>query len=109
MKLRIIFKSFEKESLELCFVQFRDILLQKFQNKYFLIGAVSLPTRIKKFCVLRSPHVDKDSREQYEYRLYKKFFDLEVKENFEIFDDILNIEIPTGISISVLRIKSDFY
>ena len=105
MKLRITFKSFEKEPLEICFNEFRNLLLQNFQTKYQVIGAVSLPTKIKKFCVLRSPHVDKDSREQYEYRLYKKFFDIQVKQDYTFLDDLLGVEIPSGISISIIKIR----
>ena len=105
MKLRIFFKSFEKQPLELCFEQYRQLLLSKFQSKCQLIAAVSLPIRIKKFCILRSPHVDKDSREQYEYRLYKKFFDIKLGEDYRVLDDLLTLEIPSGVTISLVKLK----
>ena len=37
-----------------------------------VVGPVPLPTRIEKFCVLRSPNIDKDSREQFEIRIHKR-------------------------------------
>lgn len=39
-------------------------------------GPVPLPTEIKKFCVIRSPHIDKDSREQFEIRTHKRLVDI---------------------------------
>lgn len=106
MKLRIFFKAFEKQPLECCFEQYRQLLLSKFHSKCQLLAAVSLPIRLKKFCVLRSPHVDKDSREQYEFRLYKKFFDIQLGQDYTVLDDLLNIEIPSGVAISLVKLKS---
>ena len=74
MKFRILFKSFDNELIDLASFQLRTILLKTDCN---LKGVVSLPTKIKRFCVLRSPHIDKDSREHFELRIYKRFIDLE--------------------------------
>jgi small subunit ribosomal protein S10 len=41
-----------------------------------VVGPVPLPTRIEKFCVLRSPNIDKDSREQFEIRIHKRLIDI---------------------------------
>ena len=54
----------------------------------------------KKFCVLRSPHIDKDSREHFEIRLYKKFIDLDVNSS-KIFDLLLTFKLPAGINSSI--------
>lgn len=48
------------------------------------------------FCVLRSPHVDKDSREHFEIRMYKQFFDVET-ESIEILNDLMKVNLPSGI------------
>ena len=61
---------------------------------------MSLPTKIKRFCVLRSPHVDKDSREHFELRLYKKFVDI-TTESATILDSLLKTELPAGVSCSL--------
>jgi len=71
MKFRILLKSFNNELIHTS-SQILMSTLSKSDCK--LSGAISLPIRIKRFCVLRSPHVDKDSREHFELRLYKRFF-----------------------------------
>jgi small subunit ribosomal protein S10 len=55
--------------------------------------------KIKRFCVLRSPHVDKDSREHFELRLYKRFIDLNTTSSN--LDLLLKTELPAGVSCSL--------
>jgi small subunit ribosomal protein S10 len=97
MKFRILLKSFDNESINLASQQLRSALLP---TDCTLTGIVALPTRIKRFCVLRSPHVDKDSREHFEIRIYKRFMDLETISP-SIFDLLLKIELPSGVSCSL--------
>lgn len=104
IKIRIQFKSFEQKPLVLCFKQYQSLLLSKAQNKCRLIAAVSLPTKTRKFCVLRSPHVDKDSREQYEYRLYKKFLDLELFGDYQSLDELLSLDVPAGVLVNLKKL-----
>jgi small subunit ribosomal protein S10 len=66
------FESFDNELINLASQQLRSTLVK---TECKLNGTVALPTKIKRFCV-RSPHVDKDSREHFELRLYKRFIDL---------------------------------
>lgn len=94
MKFRILFKSFDNELIDLASRQLRTILLP---TDCKLKGVVSLPTKIKRFCVLRSPHIDKDSREHFELRLYKRFIDLETNSP-AIIDLLLKTELPAGVS-----------
>jgi small subunit ribosomal protein S10 len=68
-------------------------------------GTIALPTRIKRFCVLRSPHVDKKSREQFEVRLYKRFIDISTNSP-SILDMLLKTELPAGVSCSLKVIES---
>jgi len=63
-------------------------------------GVVALPTKIKRFCVLRSPHVDKKSREHFEIRLYKRLIDINT-ESPSILDLLLKTELPSGVSCSL--------
>ena len=63
-------------------------------------GPIPLPTRKRIYCVLRSPHVDKDSREQFEIRRYKRIIDI-YPESVQTFDAFLKIELPPGVSIDV--------
>lgn len=97
MKFRILFKSFNKYLINKIIVDFQLYLKQ---NNYLFTGFVSLPIKKKRFCVLRSPHIDKDSREHFEIRIYKKFIDIETL-NSNIFNNLLNFKIPAGISCSI--------
>lgn len=63
-------------------------------------GPIPLPTRKRIYCVLRSPHVDKDSREQFEIRNYKRIIDI-YPESSQTLDTFLKIELPPGVSMDV--------
>ena len=102
MKFRILLKSFNKDLIETACQQLRSSLLN---SECTLKGVVSLPTKIKRFCVLRSPHVDKDSREHFELRLYKKFVDIST-ESASILDLLLKTELPAGVSCSLKIINN---
>ena len=97
MKFRILLKSFNNELIQIASKQVRTTL-EKTESK--VSGNVSLPTKIKKFCVIRSPHVDKDSREHFEVRLYKRFIDIETNSPLAL-DSLLKTELPSGISCSL--------
>ena len=97
MKFRILLKSFNNEVINLASEQLRNTLLK---TDCQLNGVVALPTKIKKFCVLRSPHIDKDSREHFEVRLYKRFIDLTILSP-NILDSLLKTELPAGVSCSL--------
>ena len=73
MKFRILLRSFNNELINTASQQLRTTLLN---TDCKVTGTIALPTRIKRFCVLRSPHVDKKSREHFEVRLYKRFIDI---------------------------------
>lgn len=97
MKLRIIFKSFDKQKINFISQNLREFLVT--QN-YFVSGIIALPTKIKKFCVLRSPHVNKDSREHLEIRTYKQFIDV-TTESLTIFNLLLKFQIPAEVASSI--------
>ena len=97
MKFRILLKSFNKDLIETACQQLRSSLVN---SECTLKGVVSLPTKIKRFCVLRSPHIDKDSREHFEVRLYKRFIDLTILSP-NILDSLLKTELPAGVSCSL--------
>jgi len=102
MKFRIILKAYKNELLNLAVEQIRHNLLEK---NCKISGTISLPTKIKKFCVLRSPHVDKDSREHFELRISKRFIDIEAF-SFSAIDSLLTLEIPSGVSCSLKILES---
>jgi small subunit ribosomal protein S10 len=97
MKFRILLRSFDNDLINLACQQLRTTLVKTECN---LAGVVSLPTKIKRFCVLRSPHVDKDSREHFEIRIYKRFIDINTTSP-SILDLLLKTELPAGVSCSL--------
>jgi len=65
-----------------------------------VVGPVPLPTRIQKFCVIRSPHIDKDSREQFEIRTHKRLIDI-LKPTHKTIDALTKLQLPSGVEIDI--------
>jgi small subunit ribosomal protein S10 len=63
-------------------------------NKFSL---VSLPTDKRIYCVLRSPHVDKDSREHFEIRTHKRILDISYDPSVNMFELLSKSDLPPGI------------
>ena len=65
-----------------------------------VVGPVPLPTRIEKYTVLKSPHVDKKSREQFETRTHKRLLDI-VDPTAKTVDELKKLELPAGVEITL--------
>lgn len=65
-----------------------------------VFGPVPLPTRIERYTVLRSPHVDKKSREQFEIRTHKRLIDI-LEPTAKTMDALNKINMPAGIEIKI--------
>jgi small subunit ribosomal protein S10 len=63
-------------------------------------GPVPLPTDIKKFTVIRSPFIDKDSREQFEIRTHKRLIDI-LNPTSRTVDTLMRLQLPAGVDIEV--------
>jgi len=63
-------------------------------------GPVPLPTRIEKFCVIRSPLIDKDSREQFEMRTHKRLIDV-LEPTSRTVDALMRLNVPAGVDIEI--------
>ena len=63
-------------------------------------GPVPLPTRIRKFCVIRSPFIDKDSQEQFEIRTHKRLIDI-VQTTSRTIDALTRLNLPAGVEIDI--------
>ncbi len=63
-------------------------------------GPIPLPTKIEKFTVLRSPHIDKKSREQFEIRTHKRIIDI-TEPTPKTIDELRNLNMPAGVDIRV--------
>jgi small subunit ribosomal protein S10 len=67
-------------------------------------GPIPLPTRIEKFTVLRSPHVDKKSREQFEIRTHKRLLDI-VDPTPQTVDALMKLDLAAGVDVEI-KLKS---
>src|SRR4030066_483455 len=63
-------------------------------------GPVPLPTRIQKFCVIRSPFIDKDSREQFEMRTHKRLIDI-LDPTAKTIESLTRLNLPAGVDAGV--------
>ena len=63
-------------------------------------GPIPLPTRIEKFTVIRSPFIDKDSREQFEIRTHKRLVDI-LDPASKTVDALMRLSLPAGVDIEI--------
>ncbi len=63
-------------------------------------GPIPLPTRIEKFTVLRSPHIDKKSREQFEIRTHKRLVDI-LEPTPQTVDALMKLDLPAGVDVEI--------
>ena len=65
-----------------------------------VVGPIPLPTRINKFTVLRSPHVDKKSREQFEIRTHKRVLDI-VDPTPQTVDALMKLDLSASVDVEI--------
>ena len=63
-------------------------------------GPIPLPTKINKYCVLRSPHVDKKSREQFEIRTHKRLLDI-LEPTQQTLDALMKLDLSAGVDVEI--------
>ena len=63
-------------------------------------GPIPLPTRIEKFTVLRSPFIDKKSREQFEIRTHKRVLDI-VDPTMDTVNALMKLDLPAGVDVEI--------
>jgi len=63
-------------------------------------GPVPLPTKKTVYTVLRSPHVDKKSREQFEIRVHKRLIDI-IRSTPQTIDALMKLDLPVGVDIEI--------
>ena len=66
----------------------------------FVSGPVPLPTKIERFCVNRSPHVDKKSREHFEMRTHQRLIDI-LQASAKTMDALTHLDLPAGVDIQL--------
>ncbi len=93
-KIRVRLESFNHELLVSSCQKIVETLGRTSLNS---IGMVTLPTSKRIYCVLRSPHVDKDSREHFEIRMHKRILEIYYDPEVPIFDLLAEIDLASGI------------
>jgi small subunit ribosomal protein S10 len=96
-KLRIKAQCFESRTLDASIKQIIDTA-KKYDAE--VIGPVPMPTRIKKYTVLRSSFVYKNAREQFEMRVHKRVIDI-INPNSKVTEALTNLSLPSGVDLEV--------
>ena len=93
-KIRIRLESFNHELLVSSCQKIITLLQNTSLNS---MGVISLPTCKRIYCVLRSPHVDKDSREHFEIRVHKRILEIYYNPEIQVFDLLSKADLPSGV------------
>ncbi|HXZ29665.1 MAG TPA: 30S ribosomal protein S10 [Dehalococcoidia bacterium] len=96
-KVRIKIKSFDHKLADQAVRQIIDAVER---TGAIVVGPVPLPTRIEKFCVIRSPNIDKDSREQFEIRTHKRVIDV-LQPSSKTIDALSQLDLASGVEIDI--------
>ena len=96
-KIRIRLQSFDHRLLD---QSVKDIVFKAKRTGATISGPTPLPTRIHRICVLRSPHVDKDSREHLEIRTHKRLIDI-LDPTPATVDALMGMDLPAGVDIEI--------
>ena len=93
-KIRVRLESFNHELL---MTSCRKIVNLTQNIELDNVGIVALPTDKRIYCVLRSPHVDKDSREHFELRVHKRVIEIYHDSTVDIFNLLSESDLPSGV------------
>ena len=96
-KLRIKLKSYDHRLLD---KSVKDIIEIARRNGVIVSGPVPLPTEREIFTVLRSPNIDKKSREQFEIRTHKRLIDF-IDPSTKIADALSKLNLPAGVDVEI--------
>lgn len=96
-KIRIKLKAYDHRLLD---QSARDIVEVAKRTGAQVSGPVPLPTKRTLFTVLRSPHVDKKSREQFELRVHKRLIEI-ANATAEMVDALMKLEVPAGVEVEI--------
>lgn len=96
-KIRIRLKAYDHRLLD---QSARQIVESAERSGARVVGPVPLPTRIEKFTVVRSPFIDKDSREQLEIRTHNRLIDV-IDPDSKTIDNLMKLNLPAGVDIEI--------
>jgi len=96
-KIRIRLKAYDHKLLDL---STSEIVETARRTGAAVAGPIPLPTSVQKFCVLRSPHVDKKSREQFEMRTHRRLLDI-LEPTQQTIDLLMKLELSAGVDVEI--------
>jgi small subunit ribosomal protein S10 len=96
-RIRIRLKAYDHRVLD---QSARQIVEAAERTGVAVVGPVPLPTKIEKFTVIRSPFIDKDSREQLEIRTHKRLIDI-LEPSSKTIDTLMKLNLPAGVDIEI--------
>ena len=96
-KIRIRLKGYDHRLLDQSVVEIMDTAKRTGAK---VSGPIPLPTRINRWTVLRSPHVDKKSREQFEIRTHKRVLDI-VDPTPQTVDALMKLDLAAGVDVEI--------
>jgi small subunit ribosomal protein S10 len=96
-KIRIRLKGYDHKLLDQSTLEIVDTAKRTGAS---VAGPIPLPTSINKYCVLRSPHVDKKSREQFEMRTHRRLLDI-LEPTQQTIDALMKLELSAGVDVEI--------
>lgn len=96
-RIRIRLKAYEHRSLD---VSANKIVEAAERTGAKTVGPIPLPTERSVFTVIRSPHKDKDSREQFEMRTHKRLIDI-IDPTTKTVDALMKLDLPSGVDVEI--------
>jgi len=96
-KIRIRLKAYDHTLLDQAVAEIVDTTKRTGSR---LVGPIPLPTVINKYCVLRGPHVDKKSREQFEIRTHKRLLDI-MDPTQQTVDALMKLDLSAGVDVEI--------
>jgi small subunit ribosomal protein S10 len=96
-KIRVRLRAFDAELID---QSARSIVNAVTRAGAKVSGPVPLPTKVNRYTVLRSPHVNKKSREQFEMRTHKRLIDI-INPTGETINALMKLELPAGVDVEI--------
>ena len=96
-KIRIRLKAYDHYSLDR---STKEIARTVLRTGAKIVGPIPLPTKRTVYTVLRSPHVDKKSREQFETRMHKRLIDI-YESTPQTVDALMKLDLPAGVDVEI--------
>ena len=96
-RIRIRLKAFDYRMLD---ASAQEIVETAKRTGAQVVGPIPLPTRIEKFTVNRSPHIDKKSREQFEMRTHRRLLDI-VDPTPQTVDALMKLDLAAGVDVEI--------